>query len=101
MKADGYGAIEFEGILNASVNGESDVIVSRDTKDEANNFRIPFDGQGAYFHLDMDDYNDSTAPNGTIVTDPLQLVRGIRVVNGGNPGEYFASSPPILSLIHI
>ena len=98
LKADGYGAIEFEGILNASVNGESDVIVSRDTKDEANNFRIPFDGQGAYFHLDMDDYNDSTAPNGTIVTDPLQLVRGIRVVNGGNPGEYFASSPPIITL---
>ena len=99
LKADGYGAIEFEGTLNASVNGESDVIVSKDTKDvPGGNYRIPFDGQGAYFHLNMDDYDDTTAPSGTTVTAPLELVRGIRVVNGGNEGEYFASSPPIVTL---
>jgi len=98
LKADGYGAIEFTGELNASVNGESDSIVSKNTKDTANNLRIPFDGQGAYFHLNMDDYDDTTAPSGTTVTAPLELVRGIRVVNGGSEGEYFASSPPIVTL---
>jgi len=98
LKADGYGAIEFTGELNAAVNGESDSIVSKNTKDTANNLRIPFDGQGAYFHLNMDDYDDTTAPSGTTVTAPLELVRGIRVVNGGSEGEYFASSPPIVTL---
>ena len=98
LKADGFGAIEFTGILNAAVGGESDTIISRETKDASNNFRIPFDGQGAYFHLNLDNYDDSTAPSGTTVTAPLELVRAIRVVNGGNEGEYFASSPPIVTL---
>ena len=98
LKADGYGAIEFTGELNAAVNGESDSVVSKNTKDAANNLRIPFDGQGAYFHLNLDNYDDTTAPSGTTVTAPLELVRAIRVVNGGTPGEYFASSPPIVTL---
>ena len=34
----------------------------------------------------MNDYADS--PSTATVTKPLELVRGLRVVNGGNDGDY-------------
>ena len=37
--------------------------------------------------LDMSDYDDVLPSNAT-VTAPLQTIRSIKVINGGNPGDY-------------
>ena len=45
----------------------------------------------------MSQYNDVLpAINGT-VTKPLEFIRNVRVTNGGNPGDYAASSPPLVT----
>ena len=97
LMADGFGDIEFDGVTSTSTIGGSDRIISTNTQDQSNNNRTPFDGQGAYFHLDMNDYADS--PSTATVTKPLELVRGLRVINGGNDGDYNAAAPPIISLV--
>ena len=99
LKADGFGDIEFDGELLTSIAADSDSIISKDTRDFASprRFRTPFDGQGAYFHLDMSDYADT--PSTATVTTPLELVRGIKITNGGNDGDYTASSPPIITVV--
>ena len=97
LMADGFGDIEFDGVTSTSTIGGSDRIISTNTQDQSNNNRTPFDGQGAYFHLDMNDYADS--PSTATVTKPLELVRGLRIINGGNDGDYNAAAPPIISLV--
>ena len=99
LKADGFGDIEFDGELLTAIAADSDSIISKDTRDFASprRFRTPFDGQGAYFHLDMNDYADT--PSTATVTTPLELVRGIKITNGGNDGDYTASSPPIITVV--
>ena len=97
LMADGFGDIEFDGTTLTSTIGGSDRIISTNTQDQSNNNRTPFDGQGAYFHLNMNDYADS--PSTATITKPLELVRGIRVINGGNDGDYTAAAPPIVSLV--
>jgi hypothetical protein len=97
LMADGFGDIEFDGTTLTSTIGGSDRIISTNTQDQSNNNRTPFDGQGAYFHLNMNDYADS--PSTSTITKPLELVRGIRVINGGNDGDYTAAAPPIVSLV--
>ena len=44
----------------------------------------------------MNNYDDTTST--ATVTAPLQVVRSIEVVNGGNDGDYSVSSPPIITL---
>ena len=99
LKADGFGDVEFDGILLTDTAGGDDTIISKDTQDfntPTRRFRTPFDGQGAYFHLNMSDYPDT--PSTVSVTKPLELVRGIRVIDGGSPGQYSAAAPPIITL---
>ena len=99
LKADGFGDIEFDGELLTTISADSDSIISKDTRDFASprRFRTPFDGQGAYFYLDMNDYPDT--PSTASVTTPLELVRSINITNGGNDGDYTASSPPIITVV--
>ena len=97
LVADGFGDIEFTGITtNGATDAQSDKIVSVNTKDSGNNIRIPFDGQGVYFELDMNNYDDTTSTD--TVTAPLQVIRSIEVINGGNDGDYSAGAPPIITL---
>ena len=99
LKADGFGDVEFDGILLTDTAGGDDTIISKETQDfntPSRRFRTPFDGQGAYFHLDMSNYPDT--PSTISVTKPLELVRGIRVIDGGSPGQYSAAAPPIITL---
>ena len=99
LKADGFGDVEFDGILLTDTAGGDDTIISKETQDfntPSRRFRTPFDGQGAYFHLDMSNYPDT--PSTVSVTKPLELVRGIRVIDGGSPGQYSAAAPPIITL---
>ena len=99
LKADGFGDVEFDGILLTDTAGGDDTIISKETQDfntPSRRFRTPFDGQGAYFHLNMSNYPDS--PSSAQVTKPLELVRGIRVISGGSLGQYSPAAPPIISL---
>jgi len=96
LVADGYGDIEFFGTINTPTIGGSDTIVSVGTTDILQRPRTPFDGQGVYFHLDMNDYADSLSTD--LITTPLELVRSLKVTNGGNNGDYNAGAPPIVTL---
>ena len=96
LKADGFGDIEFTGSTNTATDAQVDTIISINTKDSSNAIREPFDGQGAYFHLNMSNYDDS--PSNATITAPLQLIREIKVINGGNVGDYEPTSPPVITL---
>ena len=97
LVADGFGDIEFTGITtNGPTDAQVDTIVTANTKDVDGNIRIPFDGQGVYFVLDMNDYDDSISTD--TITAPLQVIRSIEVINGGNDGDYSVGAPPIITL---
>ena len=99
LKADGFGDIEFDGKTFTATAGGADTIISTETRDfntPTRRFRTPFDGQGAYFHLNMANYPDS--PSNASITQPLELVRGIRVISGGSIGQYSPAAPPIITL---
>ena len=97
LQADGFGDIEFTGQLKEGIDAQSDTIISQFTQDISNSARVPFDGQGVYFHLDMSDYDDTTSS--ATVTEPLEVIRALRVVNGGNPGDYLPTSPPLITVV--
>ncbi len=94
--ADGYGDIEFFGTINTPLIAGSDSIISTGTTDVLQRTRTPFDGQGTYFHLDMNNYADSTSTE--LITQPLELVRSLTITNGGNNGDYSSAAPPIVTL---
>jgi len=94
--ADGYGDIEFFGTINTPIIAGNDTIISTGTTDILQRTRTPFDGQGTYFHLDMNNYADSTSTD--LITQPLELVRSLTITNGGNAGDYTSAAPPIVTL---
>ena len=44
----------------------------------------------------MNNYDDTTST--ATVSAPLQVIRSIEVINGGNDGDYSVGSPPIITL---
>ena len=96
LVADGVGDTEFTGTVFKSAIADSDAFELTNVQDSLSRFRKPFDGQGLFFKINLANYNDTTA-TGTL-TQPLQLIRGIRVINGGSPGDYFASAPPVITV---
>ena len=97
LKADGFGDIEFTGVTTGgATEAQVDSIISIDTRDSNSQIREPFDGQGVYFHLDMSAYDDS--PSNATITAPLQTIREIKVISGGNAGDYLPTSPPVITL---
>ena len=96
LVADGVGDTEFTGTVFKSAIADSDAFELTNVQDSLSRFRKPFDGQGLFFKINLANYNDTTA-TGTL-TKPLQLIRGIRVINGGTPGDYFASAPPVITV---
>ena len=100
LVADGVGAVEFDATTEEAIGGESDTIKLLDCEDfnsPTRRQRTPFDGQGAYFHLNLSTYQDVLPAFTGTVTEPLQLIRGITITNGGNPGDYSASAPPVVT----
>ena len=95
LVADGTSGVEFDGNLAVAMDPEADFIIVANSQDQSNNNRTPFDGQGAYFHLDMADYPDTIST--ASITEPMQTIRSIVVTNGGNPGDYSASAPPLVT----
>ena len=92
LKAVGVGSTEFVGRVNSAGVAGTDSYAVFGVRDTLNNIRKPFDGQAVYFEVDLDDYNDTTATG--ITTAPFQLVRSVKIVNGGNEGDYNAGAPP-------
>ena len=96
LYANGVGATEFTGEVFTSAPADSDVIELTNLTDSLGRYRKPFDGQGLFFKLNLANYLDTTVSG--ILDEPLQLIRGITVVNGGLPGEYSSSAPPVVTI---
>ena len=94
LKADGYGDLEFTGSTFGSYIAGSDDFVVDNVRDTSDSVRKPFDGQGGYFLINMDDYNDTPATG--IVTGPLKLVRGFTITDGG--AGYNEGAPPVVTI---
>ena len=91
--ADGTSLAEFTGTTTGGATAESDVFQFLNVKDVDNNVRKPFDGQSLFFKVNLSDYPEVSGYSG-ILTQPMRTIRSIKITNGGNPGEYSASSPP-------
>ena len=92
--ADGVSVTEYTGVTTVANIAEQDSFLLADVKDESNNFRKPFDGQALFFKVDLDDYADSPA-TGTM-TEPFQLIRSVKVLDGGS--GYIQSAPPNITV---
>ena len=96
LKADGIGRTEFTGQVFTNVAAENDSFPINDCKDSLGRFRKPFDGQGLFFKINLADYNDTTATG--VLNEPMKLIRGINVINGGLPGDYNPAAPPLITV---
>ena len=92
--ADGVSGTEYTGVTTVANIAEQDSFLLADVKDSSNNFRKPFDGQALFFKVDLDDYADSPA-TGTM-TEPFQLIRSIKVLDGGS--GYVQAAPPNITV---
>ena len=95
LYADGTSDDEFTGINTGAKNADVDTFQVFGVRDEDAAVRKPFDGQGAFFKINLDDYNDTGTKTG-IVTEPLRTIRSIKVTNGGS--GYSQTSPPAVTV---
>ena len=91
LMADGTSGAEFTGVTTTSVIAGVDTFEFDDVRDEFNNPRKPFDGQGCFFKIDLADYNDVGGATG-IVTQPMRTLRRVEITNGGS--GYTVGAPP-------
>ena len=92
LVADGVGDTQFTGSVQTATVAEGDTFVLNNVKDDLNNVRKPFDGQAFFFKLDLDDYADTALGKTGITTAPLNLIRSIKITDGGS--GYSQSAPP-------
>ena len=92
--AVGLGATQYTGtVLNNVIPGDnSDVVVGTGVTDVDGDSRRPYDGQSLYFKIDLDNYPDAVGTGR--ITEPLQEVFKINILNGGSPGDFSQSNPP-------
>ena len=93
--ADGTSGDEFTGINTGAKLADVDTFQVFGVRDEDAAVRKPFDGQGAFFKINLDDYTDTGTKAG-IVTEPLRVIRTIKITNGGS--GYSQSAPPAVSV---
>ena len=108
LYADGTGANEFTGIATGYIDplslqteignipAELDTFVIDDVEDSENRYRKPYDGQGAFFKINLSNYPDVGSGKNGIVQEPLRTIRSIRVTNGGS--GYSVENPPIVTV---
>jgi hypothetical protein len=93
LYAVGLGATQYTGTVLSDVipDGETnDVVIGNNVIDTNTNYRRPFDGQAAYFKINLSNYADAVGSGR--ITSPLQQVDSITVTNGGS--GYSQASPP-------
>jgi len=93
--ADGTSGDEFTGINTGAKIADVDTFQVFGVRDEDAVVRKPFDGQGAFFKINLDDYSDTGTKSG-IVTEPLRVIRSIKITNGGS--GYSPSAPPAVTV---
>ena len=93
--ADGTSGDEFTGINTGAKLADVDTFQVFGVRDEDSAVRKPFDGQGAFFKINLDDYTDTGTKTG-IVTEPLRVIRSIKITNGGS--GYSQSAPPAVTV---
>ena len=93
--ADGTSGDEFTGITTGAKLADVDTFQVFGVRDEDAAVRKPFDGQGAFFKINLDDYSDTGTKTG-IVTEPLRVIRSIKITNGGS--GYSQSAPPAVTV---
>ena len=93
--ADGTSGDEFTGINTGAKIADVDTFQVFGVRDEDATVRKPFDGQGAFFKINLDDYSDTGAKAG-IVTEPLRVLRTINITDGGS--GYSQSAPPAVTV---
>ena len=91
LMADGTSGAEFTGVTTTSVIAGVDTFEFDNVRDEFNNARKPFDGQGCFFKIDLAEYNDVGGATG-IVTQPMRTLRRVQITNGGS--GYTVGAPP-------
>jgi hypothetical protein len=95
LYADGTSGDEFTGITTVAADAESDTFTFADLRDSDSSVRKPFDGQGAFFRLNLSSYPDTGTKTG-IVTEPLRTVRSISITNAGS--GYTSTNPPAVTI---
>ena len=93
--ADGTSDDEFTGINTGAKLADVDTFQVFGVRDEDAAVRKPFDGQGAFFKINLDDYTDTGTKTG-IVTEPLRVIRNIKITNGGS--GYSETAPPAVTV---
>ena len=95
LVAAGLGSTQYTGkVRDAVIPGDnSDVVVGKGVTDTDGDSRRPFDGQAAYFKIDLDNYPDAVGTGR--ITAPLQELASIKILNGGS-GFSQANPPDIL-----
>ena len=102
LVAVGLGSTQFTGIVSntnsageviTSTNPEEqDTIVAAGVTDSDGDSRRPFDGQAAYFKIDLSNYPDAVGTGR--ITAPLQDLASVKILNGGTPGQFSQANPP-------
>ena len=92
LVAVGLGSTQYSGIVsNTNANGDiitstlpenQDTVVLTNVVDNNGNVRRPFDGQAAYFKIDLGNYPDAVGTGA--ITAPLNDVGSIKILNGGS-----------------
>ena len=95
LVAAGLGSTQYTGkVRDAVIPGDnSDVVVGKGVTDTDGDSRRPFDGQAAYFKIDLDNYPDAVGTGR--ITAPLQELASIKILNGGS-GFSQANPPDVL-----
>jgi len=97
LYAVGLGKTQYSGTILSNVipDGETnDVVIGTGVTDTNNTYRRPFDGQAAYFKIDLGNYPDAVGSGR--ITAPLQQVDSINFVSGATLTGYSAANPPIV-----
>ena len=92
LVAAGLGSTQYTGkVRDAVIPGDnSDVVVGKGVTDTNGDSRRPFDGQAAYFKIDLDNYPDAVGTGR--ITAPLQELASIKMLNGGS--GFSQTNPP-------
>ena len=92
LVAAGLGSTQYTGkVRDAVIPGDnSDVVVGKGVTDTDGDSRRPFDGQAAYFKIDLDNYPDAVGTGR--ITAPLQELASIKILNGGS--GFSQTNPP-------
>ena len=102
LVAVGLGSTQFTGIVSntnpagevitSTIPEEQDIVVAAGVTDSDGDSRRPFDGQAAYFKIDLSNYPDAVGTGR--ITAPLQELSSIKVLNGGSFGQFSQTNPP-------